>query len=225
MRAFAVIPARLNSSRVPNKNFRASKKGNLVEIAINCAKSAGIFEAIVLSSDHSEVEVIANSEGILPHRRSVGAASDIATANDVLNDVEQLLTSLGLGDEDYLFYLQPTSPLRTPEMLASAWRRLVQDREAGLVSVGEIDPKFSKSMKLLKGRLVPLISDEVATSNQQEIERLFLANGNFFAFKWRIFAQNRQFPLEGLGAVVQSGEQGLDIDTEEDFRYFLSLSD
>jgi CMP-N,N'-diacetyllegionaminic acid synthase len=220
-RAFAVIPARAGSSRLPGKNFRETPRGSLVEIAIQTCKEAAIFTEIFLTTDASRGKELAAREGIRFHSRSPAAASSSASATDVLLDLTETLEAVGVTGSDYVFYLQPTSPLRTPEMLTHAWRILWESAAPGAATVFPLNRKYAKLLKVSESTIEPVFGSRIATANQQELDPLFLANGNLFAFRWDVFLAAQEFPLAGLEAIVQSEAQSLDIDDYEEFETFL----
>jgi CMP-N-acetylneuraminic acid synthetase len=155
------------------------------------------------------------------HRRSPVAASDDASASDVLRDIEITLSGAGIRDNDYLFYLQPTSPLRTISTARDSWEKLLQFSHQGFVSVTEIDAKFRKTLFLQGNTVRAHGSREALTSNQQSLSPLYLANGNLFAFRWGLFLETGTFPIEGLRPIIESDDVTLDIDTESDFERYL----
>lgn len=220
-RAFAVIPAREGSRRVAGKNFRPIGDTNLTEITIRFCREVGIFHHILLTTDSDFGQAMCTQWAIDYHRRSPVAASDGASALDVLRDIEVTLSAAGIRDNDYLFYLQPTSPLRKISTARDSWEKLLQFTHQGFVSVTEIDAKFRKTL-LIQGDTVKAHgSREALTSNQQNLSPLYLANGNLFAFRWGLFLETGTFPIEGLRPIIESDDVSLDIDTEGDFEHYL----
>ena len=219
-RAIAVIPARAGSERVRNKNFRTFKGTHLTEIALNVAKEAGFFWKIILSTDSPQGEEIADRLNVIFHQRSGAASSSSATATDTVKDLENKFAAEGVLPTDYIYYLQPTSPLRTVDMLIKSWAELLSSDGPGLVSVVPVNPKYSKIMRITDGVLASNYPESVISSNQQSLDPLFLANGNVFAFKYELFARKQIFPLLGLIPLVQQPNESLDIDSDSDFRKF-----
>lgn len=220
-RAFAVIPAREGSRRVEGKNFRPIGDTNLTEITVKFCRETGIFHHVLLTTDSDAGQGLCAKWAIDYHRRSSEAGSDLATASDVLRDIESTLSAAGIRDKDYLFYLQPTSPLRRISTVRDSWERMLKFEDEGVVSVSEIDAKFRKTLFIQGDVLRAYGSRESLTSNQQSLSPLYLANGNFFAFRWGLFLETGTFPIEGLHPVIESDDVTLDIDTESDFERYL----
>lgn len=222
MKAVAVIPARAGSVRAKNKNFRKFGGTCLTELAIAVAKEAGFFSDIVISSDSSEALALSIRHGVHFHRRKPFEASDAATATDVLGGLSETFEDLKVGASDYIFYLQPTSPLRDAEMLVAAWEILKHNRGPGLVTLTRVPSHYSKVMSVRGGKLHSERTESEITSNQQDQDPLYLANGNIFVFSFGVFVERGTFPILGLVPIVQDTAESLDIDTEEDLQLFFS---
>lgn len=216
-----MIPAREGSRRVVGKNFRPIGDTNLTEITIRFCREAGIFHHVLLTTDSDLGQAMCSKWAIDYHRRSPLAASDGASASDVLRDIEFTLSAAGIRDKDYLYYLQPTSPLRTISVARDSWEKLLQFSHQGFVSVTEIDLKFRKTLLIQGNTLKAHGSREALSSNQQSLSPLYLANGNLFAFRWGLFLETGTFPIEGLRPIIESEDLTLDIDTESDFDRYL----
>ena len=221
-RAIALIPARAGSTRAKNKNFRMFNGTSLTEMAIIVAKQAGFFTHVILSTDSRQGADLARRHQVYLHERSSFASSNEATATDVLWGIVDLLRDLQTTSEDYIFYLQPTSPRRDSQMLAYAWERLKKSKEDGIVSVTAVDSKYSKVMKIRAGRLSSDWGEQTVVANHQSLEPLFIANGNVFAFRLGLFEEKGTFPILGLSPLIQESRLSLDIDSEEELHSFFS---
>lgn len=221
-KAIAVIPARAGSTRAKNKNFRVFNGTSLVEMAIIAAKDAGFFAHVILSTDSPLGIDLVKKHQIHLHSRSSFAASNEATATDVVRDIVDTVRDFKIYSEDYIFYLQPTSPRRDAQMLVHVWDYLKNSDEDGIVSVTAVDPKYAKLMKIRAGRLSSERKEQTVTTNQQDLEALYLANGNVFAFRRGVFEEKRTFPILGLPPLVQDWRVSLDIDSEQDLQSFFT---
>ena len=85
--AIGLIPARAGSQRVPRKNLLELGGHPLIAYSIGAAREAGIFEAVVVSTDSEE---IAETAGTLSARLRDHIAKEnevlYPMALDVLND-------------------------------------------------------------------------------------------------------------------------------------------
>ena len=114
MSLIAIIPARGNSKRLPNKNLLPCNGVPLVVRAIRVAKESGLFgERIFVSSEDERILKIADKEGAHPFSRVPILSDDnIQTASVVIDVLARTYYSC-----DSFCVLNPTSPLRTAETL------------------------------------------------------------------------------------------------------------
>lgn len=109
MTVAAIIPAKSQSSRVANKNFREFHEGlSLLEIKIDQCQQAGVFDAIYVSSDSERAAAIAEAYGVsfLPRDRRL--CLDSTPWAEVLTGV---LESVPLDDSALIAWSPVTSPV------------------------------------------------------------------------------------------------------------------
>jgi len=110
MKSVAMIPARLGSKRVHNKNLRLIGGKPLVSYIIESVIRSGAFavEDIYLNSESDVFKSIADDYGIKFYKRPKKLSSDTATNDDfVLDFIDSV-------DCDIIFQFLPTSPFILP---------------------------------------------------------------------------------------------------------------
>jgi CMP-N-acetylneuraminic acid synthetase len=112
-----VIPARGGSKGVPRKNIRSICGKPLIAWSIDSAKQALLLDDFVVSTEDDEIRRVAESFGARVLRRPESLATDEATTVSVLQHV---IAALG---PQTLVVLQPTSPLRAPDLIDRCIRR------------------------------------------------------------------------------------------------------
>lgn len=80
----AMIPARMGSQRLKQKNLREIGGIPLITRAIRRCKAAGVFDEIWVNSEHPAFGEIAKEEGVLFHQRPAALASNTATSEDFI---------------------------------------------------------------------------------------------------------------------------------------------
>jgi CMP-N,N'-diacetyllegionaminic acid synthase len=123
--ALALIPARSGSERVPGKNVAPLGGHPLIAYSIASAADAGVFDAVVVSTDAEEIATIARRYGAeVPGLRP--AAISTATSPDI-EWVLHVVRSLEADGRSFNLFsiLRPTSPFRTAETIRRAWDRLL----------------------------------------------------------------------------------------------------
>lgn len=132
-RIWALIPAKLNSRRIPGKNFRELCGKSLLERAIDSAIESGIFSRIIISSDTGRAFEIVDSFWSSGRGKNVDfhfASPDVHL--DHTNDIDWI-TDIFTSDNydpdqcDLYFILRPTSPFRTAETIRRALLEFIED--------------------------------------------------------------------------------------------------
>ena len=89
-----IIPARLGSKSIKNKNIKFLKGKHLIGHVIKIAKSSGLFKRIIVSTDSYKISRIAKKYGAeVPFLRSKKLANDFAPTKDVILDCINKISS------------------------------------------------------------------------------------------------------------------------------------
>lgn len=105
MKIIAMIPARMGSQRLKQKNLKEINGIPLITHAIHKCKQAGCFNEIWVNSEHDTFGNIAQKENVLFHKRPEELANHQSTSEDF---VFEFLTSHKC---DYLFQVHSIAPL------------------------------------------------------------------------------------------------------------------
>jgi CMP-N,N'-diacetyllegionaminic acid synthase len=221
----ALIPARGGSKGVPRKNLRPLRGKPLLMHSVDAARGSEFVDEVHVSSDDDAVLDVARASGVAVSRRSSEAASDTATAADVVAAFVAQLPAATLECDPLLCYLQPTSPLRTSRHIDSAFATLEASAASHGLSVVELKRTPYKSFVLDRaGRLKSLFAEELSNANRQALPRVFHPNGAIYIFPLAMFMVHRQFPSNGGVPFIMTEAESVDIDTEEDFLAAETLS-
>lgn len=218
-RILAIIPARAGSKGVPGKNHLPLAGFPLVEWTFQAAKTAGLFDEIICSTDDEEVIVSAQKENISILRRPISLAQDTTPMLEVILDVLSKLEKKN-KEFDYIVLLQPTSPLRTSKDIVSAVKQAILsdvDCAASVTSV-PIRPGLLLVGKETNGVLyTSSLTKELADIRRQEAPKLYVVNGAVYVYKRGFLQQGAKLNAPDLGILLPKSHT-LDIDTWQDFK-------
>ena len=120
MKRLAIIPARGDSKRIPNKNIKKFCGQPMLSYPIQAAAKAGIFDTIHISTDSQDIAQVASKFGFLPEfMRPKYLSGDNISIMQCLKYVVEKYESLG-KKFDTVAMLYATSPLIDPEDLRRA---------------------------------------------------------------------------------------------------------
>ena len=133
--AVALIPAREGSTRVPGKNVRPLAGHPLIAYSIAAAQEAGVFEAVVVSTDAERIADVARHYGAeVPGLRPEAIAGSTSPDIDWVKHVLALVPG-----HDAFAILRPTSPFRGAATMRRAWERFLELGE-GIDSIRAVEP-------------------------------------------------------------------------------------
>jgi len=119
MTPLVIVPARVGSKGVPNKNFRELPDGTTLT---QRAAAMGLhFGDVVVTTDYPRLGDITLPFNVTRHRRPAELASDTATMQDVVLDV---LAAYPGEPNQPISLLQPTTPFRSQRTIQKCLHRL-----------------------------------------------------------------------------------------------------
>lgn len=105
----AMIPARMGSQRLKQKNLRELAGTPIITRAIRKCIAAGVFDEIWVNSEHPAFGDIARAEGVGFHQRPDELANNVATSEQFVYEF------FNKHDCDRLFQVHSIAPLLTAE--------------------------------------------------------------------------------------------------------------
>jgi CMP-N-acetylneuraminic acid synthetase len=213
----ALVPARGGSKGALKKNIRLIKGKPLVAYTIEAAIESSFVDKIYVSSDDEEILKIGTALGVEALRRPDIAATDTATADDVVSHFISSLPATLVDENPYVVYLQPTSPLRTAVHIDNAFKEIEAKAGEMAISVVQLSKTPFKAFTLGKEGLLELIfGDKFANANRQDLPLAYYPNGAIYIFPMAEFIKKGRFPSNGSVPFIMPETESLDIDSEED---------
>jgi CMP-N-acetylneuraminic acid synthetase len=128
----AIIPARVGSKGIPNKNFRMLSGESPVKRAAQCVLAAGITRAFITTDHPTFLGIVRDTLNTPSLQRPEALAKDDTPMIDVVRDV---LARIPGPDDQIILLVQPTQPLREPKHLKDAIRLMENPHTMSVVSV------------------------------------------------------------------------------------------
>ncbi|OGX07877.1 MAG: CMP-N-acetylneuraminic acid synthetase [Omnitrophica WOR_2 bacterium GWA2_47_8] len=212
-KVICMIPARLGSKRVKNKNLRFLDGKPLVAHAIEKAKEAGVFDEIYLNSEADILGEVAQNYGIKFYKRPLKFAEDAVT-NDLF--MQDFLDKVPC---DIVIQINTTSPLITVEEIREFVKAMKDNNYDTLHGV-----KQERIEGILKGKTLNFDPLKIMPKSQ-DLEPIMLFSSGIMGWKSKVHAEN----MKKLGAATYGGKgktgyfplkgfSTIDIDEEEDFQ-------
>ena len=213
MKIVAMIPARLGSTRVKDKNIRLLGNKPLVQYIAESAKKNSIIDEIYINSENDIFDEIAKKLNIKFYKRPEKLSSNEATNDDFALDFINNI------DCDILIQLLPTSPFLSSKEINDFIVNMIDNNYDTLISTKEI-----KIESIYKKN--PLNFDPIKhTPPSQLLEPIISYACGIMGWKAKNFISNmKEYGAAYHGAKGKIGFYNLkglsliDIDNEEDFQ-------
>jgi len=216
MSCIAIIPARAGSKGLPGKNTALIEGKSLVQLAIESALSIPEITRVVVTSDDVSVQKIASDLGAEVVVRPAGLAQDNSPIESaILHALAEL--NLDPTSTDVLTVIQPTSPLRDKQLLATSISNFIKNGSQGsLFGVVEVEHHPAK-MLLVNGEfVVPFTKVEDLSAPRQQLDRVVRQSGSIYITNLQQFLSLGTLFINPVGWVAVSGAEAIDIDTAQD---------
>ena len=207
-----VIPARGGSKGIPRKNIRLLNHRPLISYSIDIAKSSAYVDDVVVTTDDSEIALLAEKFGASVIRRSEELSGDEVPLDPVVYDAMVRKEKMAFDEYDIVITLQPTSPLLKPSTLDSAIEKFEDFAVDSVLSVLD-DRHLSWGYDEANQRYFP---NYIERKNRQYLPKDFRETGAILATR-RNFVHEDSRLGTNLDLIEVSREESVDIDNYEDW--------
>lgn len=207
-----VIPARGGSKGIPRKNIRLLADKPLISYAIDVAKSSSYVDDVVVSTEDSEIALIADKFGASVINRSPDLAGDRIPIDPVIFDATVQKEKQAFDEYDIVITIQPTSPLLKTETLDNAIEKFKSFDVDTVISVVE-DKHLRWGYNEENKRYYPLYSERL---NDQYLPNEYKENGAIFATRRGFLTPNSRMG-NNIELIELVGEESIHIDSYEDW--------
>jgi len=212
----AVIPARGGSKRIPRKNVRPFCGKPMLAYAIEAAKTSGLFEHIVVSTDDEEIAGIAHEYNAeIPFIRPKELADDLTPTVPVIAHAIQECQKFGWAIE-YVCCIYPGVPFIQIEDLRQAYEQLIASNADYCFPVAKFTSAPQRGLRSnANGKMTPLYP-EFELTRTQDLEPVYFDAGQFYWGKAVAWLHNHKLHSGGLGLKIPNWRV-VDIDTMDDW--------
>jgi CMP-N-acetylneuraminic acid synthetase len=215
LRRIAIIPARGGSKRLPRKNIIPFQGRPIIAHTIEAAKSTGLFERVVVSTEDKEIAEVSTRFGAEIDRRDPALATDTASVKEVCLDFLRREEQAGRS-WDLLCVLYATAPLRNGEDI----RQVVELINPGScdfsIAVTRYEMPPHQALRLLPEQRLEPMWPELVQARSDEVGELRVDNGSTYAVSVPAFQEHQSFYGPNLCGYEMPQDRSVDIDTRED---------
>ncbi|XP_076862800.1 N-acylneuraminate cytidylyltransferase A [Brachyhypopomus gauderio] len=170
----AVILARGGSKGIPLKNIKILAGVPLIGWVIRPALDSKVFDSIWVSTDHDEIERVANEWGAQVHRRSAEVSKDTTSSLETIQEFCRAHTEV-----DIICNIQATSPCLHPRHLKQAVEMMTKHGYDSVFSVVRRHHFRWQEVKVLS-ETAPLNLNPAKRPRRQDWDGELCENGSFY---------------------------------------------
>ena len=211
---FGIVPVKLKSDRVKNKNFRDFNNGlSIFDIKLNQLIQSKKIQKILISSNYQKLSSFASvNEKIFFEKRKEKFCSNNISWSEMIFEI---INSKKIRDNDLIVWCHSTSPFFN--RFDEAIKCFVANEKKGYDSLVGVQ-KFNGF--LLNETLNPINYSWGAWHKySQYLDNYYLVNGSIFIGRKKTFISNKYLiglkPQKFLCSDIES----IDLDTELDFKF------
>lgn len=213
----AVIPARGGSKRIPRKNIKLFNGKPMIAWSIEAAKSSGLFERIIVSTDDVEIAEVAKQWGAeVPFMRPEELSNDYAGTTPVIAHAAQWAIDQGI-DVEAVCCIYATAPFVQVDDLKRGWDSLNSgDWDYAFTVTDFAAPIFRAFKETAAGGIEMFYPEHFATRSQDLPVALHDA-GQFYWGRPAAWIEGKRIFDQRSKPVVIPRWRVQDIDTPDDW--------
>jgi pseudaminic acid cytidylyltransferase len=219
IKRLAIIPARIGSKRILEKNIKMFCGKPMIYYAINAAKKSELFEFIHVSTESNKIKKVSEFLGIgIDFMRPKSLARNNIGLMPVINFVVKKYRERNIiFDEIWLIYA--CNPFLSPSVLINAAKKLYKAKHNRLISVLEYPVPLEWALKINKKKLAEANEIKNITKSSARLHKKYYDAGSFAAFKASFFKSDIKKNLYSFVPYYLKKYSSVDIDTPEDFEF------
>jgi len=213
----AIIPARIGSKRIPNKNIKYFFGKPIIAYSINEAISSSVFDKVIVSTDSEDIAKISREYGAeVPFIRPDELSDSFSGISDVMKHAINWLNLNGFDIENACC-VYATAPFIKKIDIISGLNKLITSDYDYVLSVGEFESSVQRAVvnKDEKG-LSMLFSMKNFDIRSQDFESVYFDAGQFCWCKKNAWINDKIFN-NNTGFIEIPSDRTIDIDTKQDW--------
>jgi CMP-N,N'-diacetyllegionaminic acid synthase len=221
MRVLGLITARGGSKGLPRKNIRLLCGKPLLEYTAECALAARHLSRVILSTDDAEIAEVGRRCGLdVPFMRPAELAADNTPTLPV---VQHALGWMEAHDEyfDAICQLQPTNPLRRPEVIDACIELLEESDADAVMTILPVPAEYNPHWVYFggaNGQLYLSTGEVTPIPRRQELPPSFHREGSVYVTRRDVVMKgNSLYGKRVIGHLVDAAHS-VNIDGPEDWK-------
>ena len=220
MRVLGIIPARGGSKGIPRKNIRPLGGKPLIQYTIESALAAKKLTDLIISTDDREIANFGESLGVnVPFFRPSDLSNDNSPTLPVVVHALEFLVRHG-KNYDAICLLQPTNPLRAPELIDECIEKFKFSDADTLISVSEVPHRYNPHWVYFEGKngILRISTGEPSPlPRRQDLPPAYHRDGSIYITKTTTILQEKRLYGKKTIKYLIDSRDSITIDSIEDW--------
>ena len=218
MKHLAFIPARGGSKGVPGKNMRLINGKPLLSYTYDWALNLNIFDTIFISTDCPITLEYGIQKGAKNTYLRTSNNFDNQSASELIMS-HQFNKTLNIKDYNYIWYLQPTSPIRNKQMGEKIIDLISNKNDfESIVSFIEVPNEYNSNWQFkLNSEGFMKNENHNLISRRQDLPKSYIRDGRFYIIETSYFLDNKKFIGDKCIPLILDGKRHVNIDNIDDW--------
>ncbi len=213
----AIIPARGGSKRIPRKNIKSFYGKPIIAWSVEAAKSSGLFEHIIISTDDEEIAEVARNYGAtVPFMRPEALSNDFAGTTEVITHATQWALDQGF-DVDAVCCIYATAPFIQTTDIKQGLDKLESGVWNYVFTVTDFVAPIFRSFKQTAEGGIEMFFPENFTKRSQDLPIALHDAGQFYWGRPEAWLQKKHIFDRHSAPVIIPRWRVQDIDTKDDW--------
>jgi len=217
MKILGLIPARIGSKGLPQKNIKNLLGKPLITYSIDAAKKSKKIDRVIVSTDNLSISKISIKHGAeTPFLRPKSISKDDTPIGKVISHSLNFLKKQNYVP-DVIVIVQPTSPLRTSNLIDKGVNKLLNCKADSVISVSKIKQHPFGSFSIHQKYLKFFKPNSENFFQRQKYPSLYFPTGALYVFWNKTFKTYKSIYGKKILPLITPQEEAIDIDTTFDF--------
>jgi len=213
----AVIPARGGSKRIPRKNIKPFSGKPMIAWSIEAAKSSGLFDRIIVSTDDAEIAEVAKQWGAeVPFMRPEALSNDHAGTTPVIAHATQWALAQGM-DVEAVCCIYATAPFVQVDDLKRGWEALESGDWDYAFTVTDFSAPIFRAFRQTKEGGIEMFYPEHFAARSQDLPVALHDAGQFYWGRPAAWIEGKRIFDHRSKPVLIPRWRVQDIDTPDDW--------
>ena len=214
MKRLLIIPARLGSKRIKEKNIKKFFGKPIIYYSIQLALKSGLFNKIHVSTESKKIKNIVEKFGLkIDFLRNKKFSTDRVKLIDVFRYVVKKFKLLG-ESFDQIWFISSCAPLLNKKDLIKASKLFLKKNVTSFIAVSEFAAPIQQGFKIDKRNKLKSLYPNKINSRTQDLEKYYFDVGQLGGFRTsELFKKKINF-----SAFIIDKDKSIDVDELSDWK-------